>query len=96
VKGPYGLSKDLGPKKHPNIWRKNESKETKVSMKMKEGNVDQIKYNGSYMKQWVKISKAIWTSLILGKRSTCWTSFRMASLMKDNKNDEAPNGIHKI
>jgi hypothetical protein len=96
AKGFYGLSKDLGPKKHPNNWKKNESKETRVSMKVKEGGVHQIKYNGFCMKQWIRISKAIWTSLILGRRSTCWTSFRKASLMKDDKNDKVPNGIHKI
>jgi hypothetical protein len=27
AKGPFGLSKDLGPKRHPNIlWRENQKK----------------------------------------------------------------------
>jgi hypothetical protein len=51
AKGLYGLSKDLGPEKHPNILRKNEFKETRVYMKVKEGGVHHNKYNGSCMKQ---------------------------------------------
>jgi hypothetical protein len=47
------------------------------------------------MKQWVIIPKATWTSPILGRRSTCQTSFNRASLMKEDVNDELPNGNPK-
>jgi hypothetical protein len=39
AKGPFGLSKDLEPKRHQNIWRREKSKEIKDSMKVEEGNV---------------------------------------------------------
>jgi hypothetical protein len=94
AKGLYGLSKDPRPKRHPNIWRKDESKKIKDSMKV-EGSVHRKKYDGHCTKQWAKISKATWTSPILRKRSMCWTSFNMASLMKDDMNDGVPNGTPK-
>ncbi len=33
TKGPFGLSKDPKPKRRPNTWKKEESKEIKDSMK---------------------------------------------------------------
>jgi hypothetical protein len=44
------LSKDLGPKKQPNIWRKEESKEVKDSMMVEEEGVHHKKYEGRCMK----------------------------------------------
>ncbi len=64
-------------------------------MKVKEGGVHHNKYNGHCMKQWAKISKATWTSPILGKRSTCQIFFSRASLTKDEVNDEVSNGTSK-
>jgi hypothetical protein len=52
------LSKDLGPKKHPNTWKREESKEVWKFMKVEEGGVHCNRYNGHYMKQCVKIPKA--------------------------------------
>jgi hypothetical protein len=46
AKGLLGLSKDLGPKKHPNIWRRKESKETRESMKVKKGGVQHNRFDG--------------------------------------------------
>jgi hypothetical protein len=89
------LSKDLGPNKHPNIWRKEKSKEMKNSMKVEKGGVHHKRYDGHCTKQWVGIPKATWTSPILRKRSTCWTSCNMASLMKDDVNNQVPNGTPK-
>jgi hypothetical protein len=57
AKSPFGLSKDLGPKRCPNTWKK-ESKKVKDSMKMEKGNVHYKRYEGSCMKQWVEIPKA--------------------------------------
>ncbi len=57
VRGLFGLSKDLGPKRCPNTWRKEESKEVKDSM-MVEGGVHHKKYEGHWMKQRVRIPKA--------------------------------------
>jgi hypothetical protein len=48
AKSPYGLSKDHGPKRHPKIWRKEESKEAKDFMKVEEGGVHHKKYDGDY------------------------------------------------
>jgi len=95
VRNPHGLalSKDLGPKKDPNTWRK-ESKDARKSMKVEEGGVHHNRYNGCCMNQWIKIPKATWTSPIVRKKSTRQTSFRKASFMKD-VNDEAPSGIPK-
>jgi hypothetical protein len=64
-------------------------------MKVEEGGVHCKRYDVHCMKQWVKISMVIWTTPILGKRFTCWTSINMASLMKDNVNDEVSNGTTK-
>ncbi len=61
-------------------------------MKVEEKDVHHKKYNGHCMKQWIIIPKATWTSPILGRKSTCQTSFNNASLMKDDVNDELPNG----
>ncbi len=51
IKGPFGLSKDPGPKKHPKILRKEESKETRDFMKVEVGGVHHNKYNGHCTKQ---------------------------------------------
>jgi hypothetical protein len=65
-------------------------------MKVEEGNVHHKKYNGHCTKQWVKIPNLVtWTSFILRKRSTYQTSFKRASLMKDDVNDKMPNGTPK-
>jgi len=85
------LSKDYGLKRHPNNWRKEESKEIRDSVKVEDGSVYRKKYNGHCMKQ-VKIPKATWTSPILRRRSTCRTSSSKASLMKDDVKVKVPNG----
>ncbi len=72
-----------------------ESKEIKDYMKVEDGSVHRKKYNGSCMKQWVKIPKAIWTLPILGKRFTCQTSSCMAYLMKDDVKGMVPNRTSK-
>jgi hypothetical protein len=64
-------------------------------MKVENGGVHRKKYESHCTKQWVKIPKATWTSPILGKRSTCWTSFNKTSLIRDDVNDEMPNGTTK-
>ncbi len=51
VKSPFGLSKDLKPKKCLNILKKDESKEIKVSMKVEEGGVHCKKLDGCCTKQ---------------------------------------------
>jgi hypothetical protein len=51
AKGPYGLSKDYKPKKHPNTWRKDESKKKKKNSMNVEGSVHHNKYNGCCTKQ---------------------------------------------
>ncbi len=74
IKNLSWLSKDPGPKKHPNtLWRE-ESKEIKDFMKVEDGVVRCKKYDGRCMKQRIKIPKATWTSPILRRRSTCWAS----------------------
>jgi hypothetical protein len=50
ARGLFGLSKDLGPKRHLNIWRKDESKKKRAFMKMKEGGVHHKKHDGHCMK----------------------------------------------
>jgi hypothetical protein len=65
-------------------------------MKVEKGGVHHKKYESYCTKQWVEISNATWTSPISRRRSTCRTSFNMASLMKDDVIDEVPNGIPKI
>jgi len=94
AKGFYGLLKDLGLKRHPNIWRREESKEMDF-MKVEKGGVHSKRYEGHCTKQWIKILEATWASSILERRSTCQTSFNRASLMKDDVNDEVPNGTPK-
>ncbi len=71
----------------PNIWRKEESKEIRDYAKVEDG---------CCTKQWVRIPKVTWTSSILRRRFTCQTSFRRASLMKDDVKGEVPNGTSKI
>jgi hypothetical protein len=66
----YRLSKDFGPKRCPNTWRREESKETRESMKVGEGGVHCNRYDGHCMKQWVKIPKVTWTSSIIGRNLT--------------------------
>jgi hypothetical protein len=51
AKGPSWLSKDLRPKRHPNILWREESKEIKDSMKVEDGSVHRKKYNEHCMKQ---------------------------------------------
>jgi len=51
VRGHFGLSKDLGPKKHPNILRRDESKEIRDSMKAEEGGVHCKRYDDRCTKQ---------------------------------------------
>jgi hypothetical protein len=51
-------------------------------MKVEERSVHHKKYDGCYIKQWIRIPKSTWTSPILGKRSTCRTSSSMACLMR--------------
>ncbi len=46
AKGPFGLSKDLGPKRCPNILWRGESKEAKDSMKVEDGSVHRKRYVG--------------------------------------------------
>jgi hypothetical protein len=64
-------------------------------MKVEKINVQCNKYIGCYMKQWIKIPKATQTLPNLGKRSTCQTSSSKAFFMKDDVNDEMPNGTPK-
>jgi hypothetical protein len=64
-------------------------------MKVEKGGVHHKIYEGHCMKQCIKIPKAIWTSPILEKRSTCRTSFNKAIFMKDDVIDEMPNGTPK-
>jgi hypothetical protein len=97
VISPFGLtlSKDPGPKKHPNTWRKEESKDARKFMKVEKRGVHHNRYNGCCMNQRIKIPKVTWTSRIVRKRSTCQTSFNKVSLMKDDVNDEALSGTPK-
>jgi len=95
IKSLYKPSKDFGTKRHWNIWRREESKETREPMKVGEGGVHHNRYDGHCMQQWVKIPKVTWTSFILGRNLTCWTSFNMAFLIKDHVKGGVPNGIPK-
>jgi hypothetical protein len=45
------LSKDPGPKKHPNILWREKSKEIKDIMKVEDGGVHRKRYDGHCMKQ---------------------------------------------
>jgi hypothetical protein len=65
-------------------------------MKAEKRGVQHNRYDGRCMKQWIKIPKVALTSPNLKKRSTCQTSFNNASLMKDDVNDEVPNGTPNI
>jgi hypothetical protein len=65
-------------------------------MKVEERGVYHKKYDGYCTKQWVKIPKAIWTSLILSRRFMCWTFSSKAYLMKDDVNDGVPNKTPKL
>ncbi len=58
-KSPFGLSKDPGPKRRPNILWREALKEVKDSMKVEDGGVHHKRYDGCYTKQQVKIPKAI-------------------------------------
>jgi hypothetical protein len=64
-------------------------------MKVEEEGVHHYKYEGHYMKQRIKIPTVTLTSPILGRRSTCRTSFITTYLMYDDGNDEMSNGIPK-
>ncbi len=46
ARGPFGLSKDLGPKKRPNIWKREESNVVRDFMKVKKGSVHCKIYEG--------------------------------------------------
>ncbi len=58
TKGPFGPSKDPGPKRHLNILWREKSKEIKDFMKMENGGVHHKIYDGRCMKQQVRIPKA--------------------------------------
>ncbi len=65
-------------------------------MKLEHECVHHKRYNGHCTKQWIKIPKATWTLSILRKRFTWQTSSNnKTSLMKDDVNDEVPNGTPK-
>jgi hypothetical protein len=83
IRGLSKLSKDLGPKRCLNTWKNEEPKETRESMKVEEGGVHHNIYDGRCKKQWVKILKIIWTSLILRRRLTCWTSFSLQDIFNE-------------
>jgi hypothetical protein len=91
AKGIYRLSKDLGPKRCPNTWRKEGSKEIRDFVKVKDGGVHCKRYDGRCTKQRIRIPKATWTSPILRRRSTCQTFFSMTYLMKDDVKVKMPN-----
>jgi hypothetical protein len=55
TKGPSRLSKDPGPKRHPNILWKKMSKQIKDFMKVEDGSVHCKTYDGCCKKQQVKI-----------------------------------------
>jgi hypothetical protein len=62
---------------------------------MEDGGVHHKRYDGRCMKQQVKIAKATWTSPILGKRSTCRTSFYTTYFIKDDVKVIVPNKTPK-
>ncbi len=96
TRGPFGLSKNLGPKRCPNIWRRKEFFKINDPVKVENGGVRHKKYNGCCMKQWIKIPTTTWTSPILRRRSTCQTSFNKAFFMKDDVKVKVPNRTPKI
>jgi hypothetical protein len=51
VKGPFGLSKDLAPKRCLTFEKSSKSKEIRESMKGEEGNVHHNKYGGCCINQ---------------------------------------------
>jgi hypothetical protein len=65
-------------------------------MKVGEGDVQHNKYDGHCTYQWVRIPKAIWTSPSFGKRLTCQTSSNKVFWMKDDLNNEVPNGTPRF
>jgi hypothetical protein len=92
-----GLWKYFESNKHPNIWKKEEWKnKIRDFIKVKKGGMHRKRYNGDCTKQWIRISKTIWTSLNLWKMFKCWTSYNMTSLTKDDVNDEMPNRTSKF
>jgi hypothetical protein len=54
----FRLSKDHRPKTHPNTQRREESKEARDPMKVKDGGVHHNKYDGYCMKQQIRIPNA--------------------------------------
>jgi hypothetical protein len=46
TKGPFGLLKDLGPKRCQKFWRKEESKEIMDFVKVEDGSMHCKKYDG--------------------------------------------------
>jgi len=58
AKGLSGLSKDLEPKRSPNTLWKEESKEIRDFMKVKDGRVHHKRYGGRCTKQRIRIPKA--------------------------------------
>ncbi len=91
-----GYQTILDPKYIQTFKRKESFKKTRESMKTTKGGVHCNRYDGHCTKQWVKIPKAIWTSPIIGKKSTCETYFNRAFFMKNDVNDEVPNRNPKI
>jgi hypothetical protein len=51
----FRLSKDLGLKRYPNIWKSEQFKEIRKFMKVEKGGVHCNRYDGYCMKQCVKI-----------------------------------------
>ncbi len=94
AKGLFGLSKDFKPKRRINIWK--ESKEIRDFVKVEDGGVHHKKYDVCCTKQRIKIPKVTWTSSILRRRSTCWTSFSKTFLMKNDMKVEMSNETPKI
>jgi hypothetical protein len=96
TKGPLKLSKNPRPKRCPNVWKREDSKEITEFMKVEEIGVQRNKHDGYCAKQWIIIPKVTWTLPNLRRRSTCWTSFSMVFFMKVDMNDEVLNGTPKI
>jgi hypothetical protein len=67
-----------------------------VFVKVENEGMHHKKYNGHCMKQQIRVQKTTWTSPILRKRFTCRTSFKKASLMKDDVKIKMPNKTLKI
>ncbi len=58
IKGHYGLSKDPGPKRCPNILWREESNGVRDSMKVEDEGVHRKRYDGRCTKQRIRIPKA--------------------------------------